>query len=467
MHPRVSLCLIVKNEEGNLPACLESAADLVDEVVVVDTGSTDRTREVAARFGARVFDFPWVDDFAAARNEAVRHAIGDWIFWLDADDRLDEENRGRLRLLLAGLKDEDVAYVMKCACLNGPAGNVSLIDHVRLFRNRPGARWQNRVHEQIRGSLDQLHYAIRQADVEILHVGYQDPRVQKGKCGRNLRLLLKEDAEHPHDPYTQFNIGWAYQGLDRLAEAQTYYRRSLALLGTERPYYARKLYGMLTRVCRQLGQTADAMTVCQEGRSLYPDDAELLTQEAWLLYLFGDYAGTESRLLQLVEGPGQPASYGNYSDDPGLRGHVTRHNLAVLYRDQGRLAEAEAQWRAALAEQPDFTVARLGLGELYLREGRWQELEDVLARLQADPATQVQAAVLLAQKHLALQDYPAAHRLADEAIAADPRAPGPRIVLSRVLLAEGSDRAVIAQALREVLALDPNNQEARQNLAAM
>ena len=113
-RPRVSLCLIVKNEEHNLPACLGSAADLVDEVVVVDTGSTDGTKEVARKSGAKVHDFPWIDDFSAARNETLKHATGDWIFWMDADDRLDEDNRARLRALLAGLKDDNAAYSMKC-----------------------------------------------------------------------------------------------------------------------------------------------------------------------------------------------------------------------------------------------------------------------------------------------------------------------------------------------------------------
>ena len=113
MAPRVSLTMIVKNEEGNLPACLASAADLVDEVVVVDTGSADRTKEVAARFGARVFDFPWIDDFAAARNEALRHATGDWILWLDADDRIDEPNRQKLRQLFAALPDQNVAFALR------------------------------------------------------------------------------------------------------------------------------------------------------------------------------------------------------------------------------------------------------------------------------------------------------------------------------------------------------------------
>src|SRR5262249_6546699 len=81
---RVSLCMIVKNEEHNLPDCLGSVRDLVDEVVVVDTGSNDRTKEVAAGLGAKVFDFPWCDSFAAARNESLAHASGDWAFWMDA-----------------------------------------------------------------------------------------------------------------------------------------------------------------------------------------------------------------------------------------------------------------------------------------------------------------------------------------------------------------------------------------------
>ena len=93
--------MIVKNEEATLAACLASVADLVDEMIVVDTGSTDRTRDVAGQGGARVVDFAWVDDFAAARNESIRHATGDWIFWLDADERLDEANREKLRAVVS------------------------------------------------------------------------------------------------------------------------------------------------------------------------------------------------------------------------------------------------------------------------------------------------------------------------------------------------------------------------------
>src|SRR5262245_17508760 len=187
---RRSLCMIVRNEEVNLKACLESAADLVDEIVLVDTGSTDRTREIALACGARVFDFPWVDSFAAARNESLRHATGDWAFWLDADDRLDEPNRAKLGDLFAGLRDENAAFVLKCLCLpEGGVGSGMVVDHVRLFRNRPDVRWKYRVHEQILPAVRATGGTVRWSDVVIHHTGYQDPALRGRKLERDLRLL--------------------------------------------------------------------------------------------------------------------------------------------------------------------------------------------------------------------------------------------------------------------------------------
>jgi len=88
MKPKISLCMIVRDEEGNLAGCLLPVKDVFDEIVVVDTGSQDRTTEIARRLGAKVHQFPWEDDFAQARNVSLQYATGDWIFWMDADDRL-------------------------------------------------------------------------------------------------------------------------------------------------------------------------------------------------------------------------------------------------------------------------------------------------------------------------------------------------------------------------------------------
>jgi glycosyltransferase involved in cell wall biosynthesis len=218
---RVSLCMIVRDEEKNLPACLSAVRELVDEVIVVDTGSTDRTKEAAAGLGAKVLDFAWCDSFAAARNESLARASGDWVFWLDADDRLDEENLLKLGNLFTSLKGENAAYLMKCLCPPAPgeAHSAVIVEHARLFRRVPGVEWRYRVHEQILLSVKEHGGQIRHADVTIRHVGYHEGDGRRAKLDRNLRLLQMDLAEHPDDAYVRFNLGWVYLQLRQPDEA--------------------------------------------------------------------------------------------------------------------------------------------------------------------------------------------------------------------------------------------------------
>lgn len=118
--PRLSLCMIVRDSARTLPACLESIARWVDELVVVDTGSLDDTRSIASKYSARVFDFPWCDDFSAARNESLCHATGEWLFWMDSDDTISAENGRQLRALAKrSLKTATTAYAThRVAMLN-------------------------------------------------------------------------------------------------------------------------------------------------------------------------------------------------------------------------------------------------------------------------------------------------------------------------------------------------------------
>jgi tetratricopeptide (TPR) repeat protein len=461
---RVSLCMIVKNEETNLPACLESAADLVDEIIVVDTGSTDGTKEVAGRFGARLFDFGWVDSFAAARNESLGHATGDWIFWLDADDRLNETNRGRLRALFASLRDENIAHVMKCACLpDAETGSVTVVDHVRLFRKHPDLRWKYRVHEQILPAVRRLGGDVRWSEVVIQHTGYQDPGLRRRKLERDLHLLHLDNAEYPDEPFVLFNLGSVYLELGRPAEALPFLQRSLEL-SHPGDSIVRKLYALLAQGHGELGQSAQALEACRQGRSHYPDDTELLFREGMLLRGLGDWAGAEACLRRLVES--QPDAH-FASVDAGLHGYKARHNLAEIYGEQGRLADAEAQWRAAVAEQPGFLPAWHGLGELYLAQGRWDELEQVAGRLEAWPQAEVEAALLRARGRLARKEFATARQLLEQTIARAPEALGPRLYLSHTLLQEGVDWPAAERALRDVLALDPGHVQTRHNLAVL
>ncbi len=464
MANHVSLCLIVKNGEATLPTCLRSVADLVTEMIVVDTGSSDRTKEIAASLGARVFDFAWCDSFAAARNESLRHATGDWIFWLDADEYLDEENRGKLRRLFAGLGDENVAYSMKCVCLPNPETPItSVVDHVRLFRNYPEIRWSYRVHEQVLPALNRLGHPSRFTDIYIEHTGYTDPQLLRKKVQRNLRLLLLDEAEQPDEPFILFNLGWTYQGLGQPTRALGYLRKSLERADPTASI-VRKLYSLIGQTCEKLGQGRDALTWYRAGRARFPDDAELLFHEGLLLRAHGDRRGAELawRMLLAIK-PGPHFA----SLDASLRGYKTRYHLGVLLNEQGRAAEAEALWRAAVAEQPGFVPAWEQLAGLYLAQQNWNAVADVLTHLPADGPTALSRLVLEGRAHLARRAFGPARAVLEAARDRFPDALPPRLYLTRVLLEEGQDLDAAEAALRDLVGGAPRLAEGWRNLAVL
>jgi glycosyltransferase involved in cell wall biosynthesis len=348
---KVSLTMIVRNEEANLPDCLESASGVFDEIVIVDTGSTDRTLEIAHSFGARVFDFVWVDDFAAARNAALARATGDYVFWLDADDRIEPPQRSKLKELLASLDRDDnqTAYVVRCSCdPDASGGGATVVDHIRLFPNREEVRWTYRVHEQILPSLRQAGVEVRWTDVTVRHVGYNDPALRKRKLERDSKILEAELDERPDDPFVLFNLGSiAIERQDGRA-ALDYLRRSLQGSAPS-DSITRKLYALIARAHQILKDPHAALQVCAEGRAVFPDDAELLFREAVLRRHGGDRAGAEAcwRQILTLKRPDKFSSV-----DMGIYGQLTRRNLAVLAEERGDRTEAAQLWAGVLTECP-------------------------------------------------------------------------------------------------------------------
>jgi cytochrome P450/cytochrome c-type biogenesis protein CcmH/NrfG len=460
-RPRVSLCMIAKNEEKNLASCLTSVGDLVDEIIVVDTGSTDNTKAVAGNLGARVVDFIWSYDFAAARNESLRHATGEWIFYLDADERLDAENQKRLRDLLAGLKDENAAYAMRQLSRPHTSTGMALLAGVlRLFRNDPKLQWQYRVHEQILPALLDRGTEIRQTEITIDHFGYQDANLVSSKVERNLRCLQLDNAEHPDNPFILFYLGFAYLDLGKAGQALPLLRRSLELAPPNDPF-VRKLFAVLARAQGKLGQRADALATLRVGQSLFRDDPELLFVEGVLLAEGRNFPEAEACLVRLLESPSVPDLPHLH---PGLCGYLGRHYLAGVYCAQARLAEAEAEWRKAIADWSSFIPAWRGLGELYLEQARWDDFARIVQQMKSDPLAQLDAAVLEAEGHRARREFSEAQQALKTVIDAAPESLWPRLVLCRVLLEEGRDLAAAEQALLNVLKLDPKNAEAQNYL---
>jgi tetratricopeptide (TPR) repeat protein len=361
-------------------------ADLVDDIVIVDTGSTDRTKEISAEFGARVIGFAWTNSFADARNECLRHARGSWILSIDADDYLDDLNRAKLRTIFENLPDENLAYVFTVRCpLAQGHGPPVIADQVRLFRHRPEHRWRCRVHEQILPALEESGARIQRTEIVFEHTGYQDAALTRGKIERNLNLLLLDHQEQPEDPYVLFNLGWTYIDLGRAAEALPLLRGSLERAESSRNYLP-LLYGLLVRCLQQLGQEDEASAMCQAGRARVPEDGGLLFQEGLLRGQRGDASGAEACFRELVRSPlSVVRDVRLLCRVEGLHGYLARHHLALALSDQGRVTEAEAEWRAALEEQPDFIPAEIELAKLFLaQENREKEAEkavrDVLER---------------------------------------------------------------------------------------
>lgn len=159
----ISLCMIVKNEEENLPSCLDCVKGIVDEIIIVDTGSTDATKEIAAGYGARIFDFAWIDDFSAARNYAFAQATQEYILWLDADDILLEEDIEKFKRLKETLPPDTDVVMMRYHSGRDENGTPTFTyARERLLRRGAGHRWKEPVHEciEVRGNVYESDAAV-------------------------------------------------------------------------------------------------------------------------------------------------------------------------------------------------------------------------------------------------------------------------------------------------------------------
>jgi len=233
---RLTVCLIVKNEEKFLAQCLRSVRGLASQIVLVDTGSTDRTVEIAREFGAEIYSFAWCDDFAAARNAALEHAHGEWILMLDADEELPAAQHPKL---LADMKNGNVV------ALRMPLVNVGQADEgrsfvPRLFRNISQAFYKGRIHEQIFGSLlvHAKEWGLKTGlgTAEILHHGYTKELVRdRNKIERNLKLLRAAIEEDPTDVNLLMNLGLELVRSEDMAEGIEKYRAAYEQMSAQPP----------------------------------------------------------------------------------------------------------------------------------------------------------------------------------------------------------------------------------------
>jgi tetratricopeptide (TPR) repeat protein len=305
-RPTISICMIVRNEEEHLGACLESVLPIADEIIVVDTGSMDNTVEIARRYGAQVRFFPWVDDFAAARNESIRDAKGDWILWMDADDRLPPESATAIRQLVARPLADVYTFIVVSDVQR--RGSKAASRHTRLFRNGLGLHFVNRIHERLEAPPGSEPIRLAHTDIVVQHVGYDaSPEVLRTKAIRNRGILLQCLAEEPGNLFWHYHLGVCSYMLGEMEEAARYLERVVEghcpALDVESE--VSEAHWLLAAAYRQLRRYEEAEQAVQRAIELFPNRRQVWVTAGSLYLELGrleEAVSAFERALSLREG---------------------------------------------------------------------------------------------------------------------------------------------------------------------
>ena len=347
--------MIVKDEAEQLAECLEGLRGLMGECCIVDTGSTDATLEIARTHDAKIHTFPWRDDFAAARNESLRHCVGDWILIVDADERISPGDIPAFRALAEGPKSvcyrfitrnytnaEFVAEFHPCSRLDpfarGFAGWCPS-SKVRLFPNHAGARFEGQVHELVHRSLEARGIQVRPCDVPIHHYPYsKSPARVFEKQQLYLRLGHQKVQKHPGDPQAHIELGNQYADMRDYALAAASYRDALKL-DPSNPETLKDLGGVLHLLSRH----AAARQALRLALKLNPSCAEAWRNLGVICVHEEDWtAAAECFEHGVVLEPGWTEGY---------------RYLSVALEGGGRIEEAVAASRKAVERDSDSAQA--------------------------------------------------------------------------------------------------------------
>ncbi len=288
----LSVCMIVKNEQKFIRDCLESIKPVADEIIIVDTGSTDKTIEIVREYTEKIFPFQWVDDFSAARNESIRHAQNDWILWLDADERLRPESIPILKKLLTKEK-KPTAYVLPIWNMLADKKNYKLSGAHRLFTNHKGLYFTGRIHEQIVQSLAAKKGNERNCAVTLIHLGYGlEKDAQNKKNERNRKLLKRMVKEEPQNAYAHFTLAQNYSQALEWEKAAKHYREALKYHRFD-PGMEASLLNTYGEALMKLGQTKQAQKMALQSISKIPQQGG----GYYLLYKLAENEGDRQKTL--------------------------------------------------------------------------------------------------------------------------------------------------------------------------
>ncbi|MBE9251178.1 tetratricopeptide repeat protein [Dolichospermum sp. LEGE 00240] len=386
---KVSLCMIVKNEETTLPKCLGSVNNFVDEIVVLDTGSTDKTPQVAQQFGAKVHHFPWDNNFSSARNEALKYVTGDWILVLDADETLTDEIIPLLKSVIS--KEEYLVINLVRQEVGSTQSPYSLVS--RLFRHHPNIYFDRPYHALIDDSVTAIltqepHWQIGYLPgVAILHTGYQKAVInEQNKYAKAAAAMEEFFSSHPNDAYVCSKLGALYMQMGKINGGMELLNRGLnQLIGNqvneeEKPLNKLKIlrpqkvtvdfdedinYDILYELHYHLGIGYTNLKDLPSAISHYQAAVKL---PIYPLLKLGGYNNLGNLLKNIGDLPEAKIAYETaIKIDPNFV--IGYYNLGMVCKAMGLFSEAIDAYNNAINLNPDYAEAYQNLGVVLLKIG--------------------------------------------------------------------------------------------------
>ncbi|MFD2629222.1 tetratricopeptide repeat-containing glycosyltransferase family 2 protein [Oceanobacillus kapialis] len=371
MRTILSVCIIMKNEESVIARCLESIKDVADEIIIVDTGSTDQSKEIARRYTDKLFDFEWVNDFSKARNFAATKATGDWIFVIDADEYVETEAFAKLRSKFIDTSLEQNIMAVQIVSFVGENGKgTSLNYHERLYKNDGTIAYHRNIHELL------IHEESKEKrdflDFQIYHSGYmKDVMSEKDKFNRNLSLLLEKDEKEPLD---YFFIGNEYRNGGEVNKAILYYQKAYKLSESIHLDWVKKLLLNLTDSLHVVNRDDEAFEIIDSCEKIYYNLVDFKFYRAIIYFDSGDYKRSKSVFKEIL------AQKGNLLSESSIdfMEFLPLRYLGEIYENEMDYHNAVKCYSQALAINSNDDTLWVKMITLLAKHSQLSELVDFL-----------------------------------------------------------------------------------------
>ena len=465
-RPRLSVAMIVRDEQDVLAATIESVRPIADEILVLDTGSTDQTPTIAQQLGASVSRMPWNDNFSAARNRLLAEATGDWVLWLDAGERLVAESAVELRDFLDREADRQQVYLLMVEVPSAqPDASSEQAALPRLMPNHPDLHFVGRVRETLQPSIAAAGLELGGAPGRIVrHRRVHDPDRKARNAQRDLKLIALEGIEGDGpEPRLLIGLGEACSNLDDRVTARRAFLDAVRHAPQGSTEMLEAYYGLLSSFDGDQRERDRQVAICLEALEIYPLDAQLLSA-------MGSYLQSQNRPDLATRAFETAVSHGKVDPRTWHLSEIAEMAaafLALTLQMQGKDDEARRVLEEALARHDGSVRIRRHLIDLDIKHGRCESAIRVGEAMAMDEQQRepFRNAIRGASK-AAGQDWLAALGLLQSAYLAGCREPLCLKWLSVTLLSNGQDQAA-RPILHEWLQLEPNNAEVRAYLKAL